>query len=92
MTESWRRFLLDGRAQPDPGAIVGDLGLAGGQDLDERLYCPLVHEDEPVGLVVAGRRAGESGYGAAERQQLEVLSRIVTTALRNPSALPAWAA
>ncbi len=83
MTESWRRFLLDGRAQPDPGAIVGDLGLAGGQDLDERLYCPLVHEDEPVGLVVAGRRAGESGYGAAERQQLEVLSRIVTTALRN---------
>lgn len=83
LTEAWRRFLLDGRAQPDPGAIVGDLDLARGQDLDERLYCPLVHEDEPVGLLVAGRRAGEAGYGEAERQQLEVLSRIVTTALRN---------
>lgn len=83
LTEAWRRFLLDGRAQPAPGAIVGDLDLAEGQDMDERLYCPLVDEEEPVGLIVAGRRAGEAGYGEPERQQLEVLARIITNALRH---------
>ncbi len=83
LTEAWRRFLLDGRAQPDPGAIVGDLEWARGQGPGGRLFCPLAHEDEPVGLLIAGRRAAEAAYGEAERQQLEVLARIVTTALRN---------
>lgn len=83
ITEAWRRFLLDGRAQPDPGAIVGDLDLAPGQDMDKRLYCPLVDGEEPLGVIVAGRRAGEAGYDDPERQQLEVLARIVSTALRH---------
>lgn len=83
LTEAWRRFLLDGSAQPDPGALVGDLGLGQGHDMDARLYCPLVDGEEPVGVIVAGRRAGEAAYGGPERHQLEVLARVVTTALRN---------
>lgn len=83
LTESWQRFLLDGRAQPDLGSIGGDLNLGPAADLTERLYCPLVDGDEPLGLIVAGRRAGEAGYDEPERQQLEVLARIITTALRN---------
>ncbi|MBK6734913.1 MAG: HD domain-containing protein [bacterium] len=83
LTEAWRRFLLDGRAQRDPGSIVGDLNLGASGDMEERLYCPLVDGEEPVGVIIAGRRTGEAGYGAPERQQLEVLARIITTALRH---------
>jgi len=83
LTEAWRSFLLDGHAQPDPGAVPGDLNLGTAADMDERLYCPLVDGEEPVGVIVAGRRAGEAGYGEPERQQLEVLASIVTTALRH---------
>ncbi|MBM4131061.1 HD domain-containing protein, partial [bacterium] len=83
LTEAWRRFLLDGRAQPEPVAIIGDLDQVPGQDPGGRLYCPLAHEDEPVGLLITGRHAAEAGYGEAEQQQLEVLARIIATALRN---------
>jgi signal transduction histidine kinase len=83
LTEAWQRFLLDGRAQPDLGSIASDLNLGLAADLNERLYCPLVDGDEPLGVIVAGRHAGEAGYGEPERQQLEVLARIITTALRN---------
>lgn len=82
LTEPWRRFLLDGRAQPDPGAIIGDLNLGAAEDMGERLYCPLIDGEEPLGVIVAGRRPRQSGYGEPERQQLEVLARIVSTALR----------
>ncbi len=81
MTGGWRSFLLDGHAQPDLPASIGE-SQAGLFDADgSRLYCPLLDGEEPVGLVVAGRRAGEAAFGEPERQQLEVLARIVATAL-----------
>jgi signal transduction histidine kinase len=83
LTGGWQRFLLDGRAQAEPAVVAGDALAGPWAGRGDRLYCPLVYGEEPLGLVVAARRAGEAGYGESERHQLEVLTRIVATALRH---------
>ncbi len=83
LTEGWRRFLMDGHAQAEPAVVAGDAHGGPWAGEGDRLYCPLVDGDEPLGLIIAGRRAGEAGYGEPERHQLDVLTRIVATALRH---------
>jgi signal transduction histidine kinase len=83
LTDAWRSFLLDGRARREPGAAAGELDLGAAPEVTDRLYCPLVDGDDTWGLVVAARRGGDEAYGDPECQQLEVLARIISAALRH---------
>jgi len=80
---SWTRFLETGKATTDPGRIVRDLPWCPRQEQAprSRMFAPLGSGDKSLGCVIMGRRRGVETYGAADLEQLDVLTDVARAAL-----------